>query len=173
MRRVVPSSQVIPLWLAQSQDSATNPQRNFFFNGSAIFSFGEHFPIAVRVDRPGRDMAVLFTSREHGPITGQHKRAVYRAICDCYQVFTVPDPLAGWIGRHTENLIYYRQRAVELTSKAIRARRADSRVAIQESLNALVDETRRYIDYFKLNVIPPGALAEQRCRPGRKTLRRS
>jgi hypothetical protein len=71
-------------WFHQTQDSARNPQGNFYFQGATIYSYGSHFPIAIIV-RPKKgkgkgQKTVLFTSRNYSPTTSQHKRNVWCAM---------------------------------------------------------------------------------------------
>lgn len=48
---------------------------NFYFDGSVIYSYGEHFPIAVQ---DGHN--VFFTLQSYSPTTAQHKSIVLAAI---------------------------------------------------------------------------------------------
>lgn len=51
-------------------------QGSLFYNGSTIYSYGGHFPIAKHVD----ENTVLFTTREYSVSTSKHKSYVMRAI---------------------------------------------------------------------------------------------
>ncbi len=79
------NSQVAHLWANQSRQSAKGS--SFYFEGSTIYSYGPHFPIARHYQG-----AVLMTTRGYSNTTAKHKSLTYRA-CHHLPVFHVLDPL--------------------------------------------------------------------------------
>jgi len=87
-REVHPVNMVAHLWAHATQKRARNSQRNFYFEGDTIYSYGAHFPIARRVTRNG-ETAVLFTTQGYSSTTAKHKCIVSRA-CGHLPRFDVP-----------------------------------------------------------------------------------
>lgn len=67
------------IWAHQSQDSGRTPNRNLYFQGDTIYSYGSHFPIARHVTHKGRRF-VFFTTRDYSVTTSGHKYRVRGAI---------------------------------------------------------------------------------------------
>ena len=88
-RNVYPSNEIPHLWAHKTQDSARNPQGNFYFDGATIYSYGSHFPIARHITHAGK-AAILFTTRSYSSTTAGHIRAVRRAIPGNIPVFEIP-----------------------------------------------------------------------------------
>lgn len=88
MKHIVNSSQVAHLWAHKTQDSARNGSHSVFFEGSTIYSYGSHFPIARHVHYKGKD-CVFFTTRDYSVTTSGHKSTVRRAIPHNIPVFNV------------------------------------------------------------------------------------
>ena len=108
---------VAHLWAHQSQDSARNPCRNFYFDGDTIYSYGSHFPIARHVETK-RGRAVLFTTRNYSVTTSGHKSTVRCAIPSGVTVFHVEHPTER---DRRKQFSEYRARFVELARKYTRA----------------------------------------------------
>jgi len=62
-----------------SQNHARNKQHNFYFTGNTIYSYGEHFPIAIIDNRFDRKF-VIYNSRTYSMTTNRHQSDVYWAI---------------------------------------------------------------------------------------------
>jgi hypothetical protein len=71
------NSQVAHVWAQQRKPSMSGS--NFYFDGSTIFSYGRHFPIAKFVERKGKK-AVLFTTRSYSSSTSKHISYTRRAL---------------------------------------------------------------------------------------------
>lgn len=77
MKTVHTPDMVAHLWAHQSQPRARNAGDTFYFDGSTIYSYGSHFPIAkLVIDDPESPnpypRAVLFTTRDYSPTTQRH-----------------------------------------------------------------------------------------------------
>jgi hypothetical protein len=165
MRRVVESSLVAHLWANQSQDEARNGKGSFYFDGTTIYSYGRHFPIAKHVQNRKGVKAVLFTSIHSTVTTEKHKTCARSAIARDVPVFYVPDvdaknyTKAEWPGdnpnhiqmtkaSHKQNLDAYQSGILENIRKAKRARVNGDWLLSQAQ--ALVDEGNRYAAFFGL-----------------------
>jgi len=73
------NSTVAKLWATQAQNHARNKQHNFYFTGNTIYSYGEHFPIAIIEEKFGRNF-VIYNSRSYSMTTNRHQNSVYWAI---------------------------------------------------------------------------------------------
>jgi hypothetical protein len=92
-KEVFPSGEIAHLWAHQIVAHARNAQRNFYFNGDTIYSYGSHFPIAVRVSKGKGDKkreCVVFTTQKHSVTTAKHLSAVRMAIPSVFDVYEVP-----------------------------------------------------------------------------------
>ena len=82
MKTVVNVEQVAHLWANQSQATARNGSKNFYFEGATIFSYGSHFPLAVFT--PWNDTAgnriVLENGAQPSVTTGKHQRYIGTAL---------------------------------------------------------------------------------------------
>jgi hypothetical protein len=87
MRTVVNNEEVCHLWAHQGQSHARGP--SIFFEGSLIFSYGKHFPMANIVKDKAGNTAVLFTTSTYGPTTAKHLTYTRRAIPSRFPVFNV------------------------------------------------------------------------------------
>jgi hypothetical protein len=81
--------QVAHLWASQNKNYGKGS--NFFFEGTTIYSYGRHFPIARFVMNERGNRAVLFTKDRRGPATAKHIGYARRAIPYGVPVFCVPD----------------------------------------------------------------------------------
>jgi hypothetical protein len=82
-KRVYGTDEIPHLWAHKAVKEATNQQRNLYFDGDTIFSYGSHFPIARHVVSPkGKHKgkrAVIMTDRTHSVTTAKHLHAVKMA----------------------------------------------------------------------------------------------
>ena len=59
MRQVFSDNyKIAELWATQAQDYARNRQYNFYFTDNTIYSYGEHFPIAIIEEKFGRRFVI-------------------------------------------------------------------------------------------------------------------
>lgn len=89
MRQVYKTDEIPHLWAHKTQPAARNAQRNLYFDGDTIYSYGSHFPIARHIDG-----AILMTTRGYSSTTAQHICAVRRAIPGDTRVLFTNDPSA-------------------------------------------------------------------------------
>ena len=91
-RHVFPTDRIAHLWFHAhvDQEHARNAANNFYFQGAVIYSYGDHFPIAVRLTGG----QVLFTSRSYSVTTARHIARVRQAITPGTPVFYADNPMA-------------------------------------------------------------------------------
>jgi hypothetical protein len=77
MRNVLPVSELCHKWANQEQESGRNANGSMYFNGSTIYSYGSHFPIAKHIVNEQGQRAVLFTERSYSVTTEKHKSQVW------------------------------------------------------------------------------------------------
>ena len=77
MRNVLPVSELCHKWANQEQESGRNANGSMYFNGSTIYSYGSHFPIAKHIVNEQGQRAVLFTERTYSRTTDKHKSKVW------------------------------------------------------------------------------------------------
>ena len=77
MRNVLPTSELCHKWANQEQESGRTSNGNLYFNGSTIYSYGSHFPIAKHIVNEQGQRAVLFTERTYSNTTAKHKSHVW------------------------------------------------------------------------------------------------
>ena len=148
MRHVYPNHEIPHLWAHQSQDEARNSTGSFYFEGTTIYSYGSHFPIARHVTNERNERAVLFTTAHHSVTTSGHCSAVARAIPPNVPVFRVPHLRSSWndLPNHTDNAESYIRRISELLGKAERAR--VNRDWHQREALGLREQLGRYVAFF-------------------------
>lgn len=71
------NSQVAHLWANKSKTSAKGS--SFYFDGSTIYSYGGHFPIAKHVQISGEDW-IIFNDSSYSSSTGRHQSLVRYAM---------------------------------------------------------------------------------------------
>jgi hypothetical protein len=151
MRHVYPNHEIPHLWAHQSQDEARNSTGSFYFEGTTIYSYGSHFPIARHVTNERNERAVLFTTAHHSVTTSGHCSAVARAIPPNVPVFRVPHLRSSWndLPNHTDNAESYIRRISELLGKAERAR--VNRDWHQREALGLREQLEGYVAFFDLS----------------------
>jgi hypothetical protein len=128
------NSQVAHVWAQQRKPEGEGS--NFYFNGTTIYSFGGHFPIARFTDRTlDGQRVVLFTIENGwGGYTGRHIHHVYGAlrglpvrIIDCLEPATRSGRHNSRVltqeAQHFNNLEDYAERFSAALLKASRARK--------------------------------------------------
>lgn len=159
MRKVHPAEMVAHLWANQSQPTAYTARRNFYYDGSTIYSYGEHFPVAKHVEigtGKHKRRCVLVNNASTTNTTNKHRGHVRDALRGLgLPAFNVPhlEPralhghgLSNDIHKH--NLEDYQQCIAELAAKAKRARVNCDWLGTQ--CQAMVDEANAYAAFFKL-----------------------
>ena len=103
MRHVFTDNNTIAeLWATQAQNHARNKRHTFYFTGKTIYSYGEHFPIAIIEERFERPL-VIYNSRSYSRTTNRHQSAVCWEIrLHLARLPRLELPLAGY-GVHLDN----------------------------------------------------------------------
>ena len=79
MKRVLTSEGVAHAWAHKRQTSARNSSGSLYFDGSIIYSYGDHFPVARHVEFRGQPL-ILITKRKYSITTLKHVGIVAQAI---------------------------------------------------------------------------------------------
>jgi hypothetical protein len=144
---------VAHVWAHQLQDSARNKTGNLYFNGSTIYSYGSHFPIAKHVEHKGKK-CILFTTRDYSSTTSGHKCEVSRAIPPGVPVFHINiggDRILAYNGAPgREVLKEYVERIANLSREIAKGRDGWRQKQRQADLVKLVDEANAFSKFFGL-----------------------
>ena len=146
VREKIVREDVAHVWAHQTQDSARNKCGNLYFQGTTIFSYGSHFPIARHVEHKGKK-CILFTTRDYSSMTAKHKSQVRRAIPSDVLVFHVSRP-DSQPGRDT--LKEYVGRIADLSREIATGRTGWRQAQRRDSLVHLVDEANEFSAFFGL-----------------------
>lgn len=129
-------------WAHQSHSEAKNGNGSFYHDGTTIFSYGSHFPIATH----NKTGVILFTSRTYSVTTAKHLSQVSRAIPYDVKVFTVPCLFSP---DEPQNIRHYRECIEDsLKSAALARKYGDMHLSRADKL---ADELSAYIDHFDLD----------------------
>jgi hypothetical protein len=135
-------STIAHLWANQLQDEARN-SGNFYFNGSTIYSYGGHFPIAKHIELNGQK-AVLFTTRGYSNTTSKHIAVVRQAashlnLIKCYNPNTT----------HEENFKKWKIDAELVAAKLPKAKKPEKYLNELEYINS---QANKYAQFFGLEL---------------------
>ena len=126
MRTVFTNDETAHVWSTGTQGEGRSHNGSIFFDGSTIFSYGKHFPIARLI--PGTEV-VLFTTESYSATTAQHKCLVSRAVSHKTVVCVPNVVMSNYFGGtekatkyHTDNLEAIHRDAINIRNKATRAR---------------------------------------------------
>lgn len=140
MKRVVDSYTVAHLFNAQSQKDATTPNRNFYFYGNKIYSYGSHFCIAKFVDYN----TLLFTERGYSNTTSKHISITSGATSNRDKIYCAyPD------GTHDQNFEYWIKDAEYIAKNLLKARKPSKYIS---ELNSVQYRAERYAKYFGIEL---------------------
>jgi hypothetical protein len=140
MKKVVSSHDVAHLFNAQSQSTATTQTRNFYFNGTRIYSYGSHFCIARFVDHN----TLLFTERGYSNTTGKHIRITASATSDRDKIYCAyPD------GTHEANFGFWIDNAERIAKNLLKARKPAKYISELENIKYRAE---RYANYFGIEI---------------------
>lgn len=145
MRNVFTSSDLCHKWANQHQQSGRNANGSMYFEGSTIYSYGSHFPIAKHVRNEQGQTAVLFTERTYSNTTAKHMNHVWMSckndnIINCYR----PD------STHEENFKFWAQNAEEFgASKLAKARKPEKYLQILSDVEKV---STKYAEFFGLEL---------------------
>jgi hypothetical protein len=153
MRHIYTNHEIPHLWAHKTQDDARNSTRSLYFEGSTIYSYGAHFPIARHVTNLRGERAILFATARPSVTTSGHCSAVARAIPPNVPVFHVPHLRSSWseLPDHVQNVQSYVRRVAELLGKVKRAR--VKRDWLEREALALREQLRGYLAFFDLSAV--------------------
>ena len=156
-RKVFPNSQVIHVWVQQSQSEGFSQNRNLWFRDATLYSYST--PIANFVEAPGGARVCLITSETYSVTTsGKHMPSAHDVSC---AVFYVPfigaegglSPRAHGRDIHTANIAALRDKYQKAIDRAKRRREFSSYEA-----EHLQDIARSIADYAAAFNIATAAL---------------
>lgn len=118
MRNVFSNSELAHTYANQSQNSGRSS--SMFFEGSTIYSYGYHFPIArIMTNEQGQE-ALLFTTRGYSNTTGKHISIVSAATRQYKKIFC-NNPK----GSHDENFKAWLSSSETIAKNLINARKPE------------------------------------------------
>jgi hypothetical protein len=135
-------STIAHLWANQLQDEARNTG-NFYFDGSTIYSYGGHFPIAKHIEVDGQK-AVLFTTRGYSNTTARHI-AVVRHAASHLNVIKCYDPNTT----HEVNFKSWKIDAELVAAKLPKAKKPEKYLNELEYINS---QANKYAQFFGLEL---------------------
>jgi hypothetical protein len=163
-KHVFDTGEIPHLWAHRTQEEARNRQRNLYFEGDTIYSYGSHFPIARHVFKKTGKHAVLFTTATYSVTTSGHCSAVRSAIPSGIPVFHVPEVYPDTCTvkeAHEQNLKHYTDTAEEHVAKCARSRSSFNKEWHHNRAEGLRREALAYCKFFRLpkpNIKPIPAL---------------
>lgn len=126
MRNVLTTSELCHKWANMEQESGRTSTGSLFFNGSTIYSYGDHFAIAKHIVNEQGQRAVLFTERRYSNTTAKHISSVYMS-CKNDNLIYCANP----IGSHEINFKHWEQSAEhDGASKLSKARKPEKYLAV-------------------------------------------
>lgn len=118
MKTVFSNSELAHTYASQSQNSGRSS--SMFFEGSTIYSYGYHFPIArIMTNEQGQE-ALLFTTRGYSNTTGKHMSIVSAATRQYKKIFC-NNPK----GSHDENFKAWLNSSETIAKNLINARKPE------------------------------------------------
>lgn len=153
-KTIYPTIEIAHLWAHQAVPVAYNPQRNFYFAGPTIYSYGSHFPIAMHVQNERGQSAVLLTEKTYSVTTAGHISMVRRAIpfptSTCFNVWNPCDARPTSIRHDYKTRIDKKRASLEApkTRKTIKAQRL-------LELRSLIAEANRAAEFFGFDPFEP------------------
>ena len=121
MKIVNTTEMVCHLWANQSQHEARNQQGTLYFKGDAIYSYGNHFPMA-RHAKGKHGPVTLITTQTYSLTTTGHMTMVRQAIRDDASILYCHDVWAISELDHMANLERIEKRCRELLLRAAKGR---------------------------------------------------
>lgn len=140
MKKVVSSHDLAHLFNGQNQATATTQTRNFYFNGTRIYSYGSHFCIARFVDHN----TLLFTERGYSNTTSKHIAITRSATSNRDKIYCAyPD------GTHEANFDFWTSNAERIGQSLIKARKPAKYISELENVKYRAE---RYATYFGIEI---------------------
>jgi len=138
MKTVFSNNELPHVWAHGTQEEGRNPQNSFFFNGRTIYSYGYHFPIAVRMD----DNVYLLTTRGYSNTTSKHIGKVLWSIPTGAKIIRCSDPSIQY------NESSMNQWDVDINTQLDKMSRAKKPAIYVNEILRLVAQAQAYCDYF-------------------------
>ena len=139
MKKVFSNNELPHIWAHGKQEEGRNPQNSFYFYGRTIYSYGGHFPIAVRRD----DGAFILTTRNYSNTTSKHISNVWNSIPTGAKVVRCYYPSAQY--KHS-NIDKWQ---VDIDTQLDKMSRAKKPAMYVNEVLRLVAQAQAYCDYFK------------------------
>jgi hypothetical protein len=145
MRNVLPTSEVCHKWANQEQSSGRTSTGSLFFNGSTIYSYGSHFPIAKHIVNEQGQRAVLFTERTYSRTTDKHKSQVWMSCKNDNIIFcSLPN------STHEQNFNFWLNVAeLQGARKLKTAKKPEKYLQI---LSNIQDVSTKYAEFFSIEI---------------------
>ena len=142
MRNVFSNSELAHTYANQSQNSGRSS--SMFFEGSTIYSYGYHFPIArIMTNEQGQE-ALLFTTRGYSNTTGKHITIV-RSATRQYKTIYCNNPK----GSHDENFKAWLSSSETIAKNLINARKPEKYLT-EISYNKR--QAEQYSEFFGIDI---------------------
>jgi hypothetical protein len=138
MKKVFSNNELPHIWAHGTQEEGRNPQNSFYFYGRTIYSYGNHFPIAVRMD----DGTFLLTTLTYSNTTSKHVRKVWSSIPVGAKVIRCYDPSSEY--KHS-NIDKWQS---EIDTQLDKMSRAKKPAMYVNEVLRLVSQAQAYCDYF-------------------------
>ena len=149
MKKVFSNSELPHVWANRQQSEGTTPNRNFYFHGDIIYSYGSHFPIAKFVKDSEGAEAVLFTNRSYSNSTAKHIGQTHRAIPHGINIIYCYDPGNTNSFGHIDNFkVWYKQ----LDAQARKLQNARKPEIYLNAISQISKEAKIYADFFKIDL---------------------
>jgi hypothetical protein len=158
-KTIYPTDEIAHLWAHQAVPAAYNSQRNFYFWGPTIYSYGHHFPIATRMENARGESAYLLTERRYSVTTAGHISMVRRALpfpeTKCFRVQDPTDTRPEVIRRDYGIRIEEKRASLDApkTRKTTKAQRL-------LDLRSLIAEANHAAEFFGFAPFEPLAQAD-------------
>lgn len=151
-RQVYPTGEIAHKWAHATQESARNPQGNFYFRGDTIYSYRDSWPLARIYRHKTRGVLVLLNSSRYSVTTSGHAHRVCGALPEDWRKISVPDPMRakrsltdGGKAGDAANLEHLARIMADAHAKA--GRRMTER-AVQQDANEAAGARKAYADYL-------------------------
>lgn len=151
------NAQCAHIWAQQNTDRGKTNNGNMFFEGSTIYSYGYHYPLArfIRVQYNGEIVDAVLVNITPSSVTteGKHKNAVHRALSSDTLTFRVPtSAFSRWyqedeVGSGVlidEAVSSYKERIVDLIKQATRARLINNKLRLINAAQGLDAELLQF-----------------------------
>lgn len=142
MRNVFSNSELAHTYANQSQNSGRSS--SMFFEGSTIYSYGYHFPIARIMRNEQGQEALLFTTRGYSNTTGKHISIVSAATRQYKKIFC-NNPK----GSHEENFKAWLNSSETIAKNLINARKPEKYLT-EIAYNKR--QAEQYSEFFGINI---------------------